>query len=169
VSRAEVDEAVEIVAADASWPGTFDQEAGRLRAALADVEVALEHIGSTAVPGLGAKPIVDVMLGVPARVQSEVVARVLRLGYVDHGGGPGRRYLARRDGKAFNVQVVEHEGELWDANLLLRDFLRSSPEAARRYEAGKRAAAAAEPFLLGYSEAKRRLVEKLLAEARRTA
>jgi len=167
VSRPEVDEPVEIVPPDPRWPADFEVEAARLRGALG-ADAALEHIGSTAVRGLAAKPIVDVMLGVGDLGESQrVVDLVLTLGYVDHGGPPERRYLARRGDRAFNVQIVERDGDLWRANLLLRDYLRRSSAAADRYEAAKRAAAAAEPFLLAYSEAKTAAVEELLAEARR--
>jgi GrpB-like predicted nucleotidyltransferase (UPF0157 family) len=167
VSRPEVDEPVEIVAPDPRWPAEFGAEAARLREALG-ADAALEHIGSTAVPGLAAKPIVDVMLGVDSLAESQaVVDRVLALGYVDRGGAPGRRYLVRRGERNVNVQVVERHGQLWRDNLLLRDFLRASLAAARRYEAAKRAAAESSPFLLGYSEAKRAALEALLDEARR--
>jgi GrpB-like predicted nucleotidyltransferase (UPF0157 family) len=167
VSRPPVDERVEIVPPDPRWQADFETEAARLREVLGP-DGALEHIGSTAVPGLAAKPIIDVMLGVADLAESQgMVDLLVALGYVDHGGAPGRRYLARRAEPAFNVQVVERQGELWRANLLLREFLRASPDAARRYEAAKREALRAEPFLLAYSEAKRTAIEELLEAARR--
>jgi GrpB-like predicted nucleotidyltransferase (UPF0157 family) len=166
VSRPEVDEPVEIVRPDPRWAAEFEAEAARLRAALGK-DAALEHIGSTAVPGLAAKPIVDVMLGVDELGASQgIVDRLAGIGYEDCEGAADRRYLRRRTGGRFNVQIVEHEGELWRANLLLRDFLRRRPDAARRYTEAKVVAVARSARLLAYSDAKRPALEALLAEAR---
>ena len=158
-----VDEPVELVPPDPLWPAQFEEEAARLRAGLHGLEFGLEHIGSTAVPGLAAKPIVDVMVGVSSMVESDpVVERVIALGYVELEGAPGRRYLRRRGERNFNAQVVERDGDLWGANIRFRELLRKSPAAARRYETAKRAAAEASPSLLAYSEAKAPTIRALL-------
>jgi hypothetical protein len=100
-SRAVLDERIMVCPADPSWPSWFRQETARLRSALpGDLVAEIQHIGSTAVPGLDAKPIVDLMVGIgePGRI-AEVVERLERLGYESLGeaGVPGRWALRKRD------------------------------------------------------------------------
>lgn len=161
-----VDEPVTLAAYDERWPRHFTDEAARLRSALGELAIEIAHIGSTAVRGLVAKPIVDVMLGVRDPLGLEIVARLEPLGYEDCGRVGGRRYLRKRHGgQQFNVQVVEYDGRLWRENLAFRDYLRSHPEAARGYAEAKRAALEHAPTLLAYSHAKSRTIEDLLRRA----
>jgi GrpB-like predicted nucleotidyltransferase (UPF0157 family) len=162
------DEPVVLVAYDNGWPLRFEQEAARLRQRLGESVFGVEHIGSTAVPGLLAKPIVDMMVGVasPAGVE-DVVRIVVPLGYEDCGGPVERRHLRKRGADSFNVHIVEHGGPLWRSNLDFRDYLHAHPEAAESYAAAKQRAAAAAPMLLGYSEAKERAITDLLELASR--
>jgi GrpB-like predicted nucleotidyltransferase (UPF0157 family) len=166
VAVPDIDEPVHLSAYDPRWPVRYAREATRIREALAGLAVAVEHIGSTAVPGLIAKPIVDVMVGVAATTPRDAVARALvPLGYDDCGEvAPGRRYLRRRGGEPCNVHVMAYAGALWEANLRFREQLRAHPEAARRYAEAKRAAVAAAPMLLAYSKLKDDLIAELLAE-----
>ena len=130
---------------------------------------SIEHIGSTAVPGLLAKPIVDIMVGViPFPPSASWSAAVVVLGYeaLGEAGVPGRLYFRQRGRVPCNVHVVEHGGAHWVSNLALRDYLRRSPEAAARYASAKRAAiAAGATTLLTYSEAKGRVIEALVSRA----
>jgi GrpB-like predicted nucleotidyltransferase (UPF0157 family) len=161
-----VDEPVELHAYDARWPRLFEAEAAETRGVLGESALGLEHIGSTAVPGLMAKPIVDLMVGVADLETSEEVVSLLQsVGYEDCGALEGRRYLRKRGHVAFNVQIVEHGGARWTANLLFRDYLRSEREAAQRYAEDKQIAIAQAPMLLAYSEAKKSAIEALLARA----
>jgi GrpB-like predicted nucleotidyltransferase (UPF0157 family) len=164
-----VDEPVVVLAYDPSWPGRFAAEARRLRERLPAAAVALEHVGSTAVAGLDAKPVVDIQVGV--RGEPDGLVEPLRaLGYeaLGEAGVPGRLYFRRRTpGAAFNVHVVAHEGPLWRDNLRLRDHLRAHPADARRSAAAKRCAAAAAPdSLLRYSALKASVVAEVLERAR---
>ena len=71
--------------------------------------IRIEHIGSTAVRGLAAKPVIDVMVGVSdVDATAELARRVRTLGYEDCGGDSDRRYFRKRDGQHFNVQVLEY-------------------------------------------------------------
>ncbi len=79
---------------------------------------------------------------------------------------PGREYLRRREGQHANVHVVEHGSPLWRDNLLLREYLRRSADARRRYAAAKQQAAQEAPTLLAYSKHKAAVVTALLNEAR---
>jgi len=129
----------------------------------------MEHIGSTAIAGMHAKPIVDIMLGLDGFPASPAVSDRLRsIGYeaLGEAGVPGRLYFRKRQPIAFNVQAVLFGGPHWNDNLLLRDFLSGHPEEARRYADEKRHAIdAGHRMLLAYSAAKASIVTELLAAA----
>ncbi len=164
-----LDEPVHLETYDPEWERAFQSEQQRLGHGLRLVADSIQHIGSTAIPGLAAKPIVDIMIGVstfppPAAWSKELAV----LGYEALGevGVPGRLYFRQRGHAAYNVHVVEHLGTHWASNLALRDYLRCSPEAAREYESAKRAALArGAATLLAYSEAKALVIEELLYRA----
>ncbi len=164
----EVDEPVHVEEWDEAWDAAADAVAAECRAALGAEALAVEHIGSTAVRGLAAKPIIDVLVGVPPGHRTAVARRLAAHGWTHLGeaGVPGREYLRRRVGQHANVHVVEHGSTLWQDNLLLRQYLRRDADARRRYAAAKRQAAQEAPNLLAYSEHKAAVVAELLSEAR---
>jgi len=159
--RAVLDERITVCAADPAWPSWFQLEAARLRSALpGDIVPDIQHIGSTAVPGLDAKPIVDLMVGIGelGRI-ADLVERLERLGYESLGeaGVAGRWALRKRDvAQSSNIAIVAHDGEWWMLNLAVRDFLRANADAARNYASAKRHAVSnGADMLLAYSDAKR--------------
>jgi GrpB-like predicted nucleotidyltransferase (UPF0157 family) len=163
----EVDEPITVVDYDPSWPAAAEAELERLARALAPLRASLEHIGSTAVPGCAAKPIVDLLAGTEPGDRELVEAALVEAGYESLGeAAPGRIYLRRRHDRDFNVHVVERDGELWADNLALRDHLRAHPDERDRYAEAKRRAAAATPTLLAYSRAKSATIDALLRRAR---
>jgi GrpB-like predicted nucleotidyltransferase (UPF0157 family) len=165
VERALLDEAIALVPSDSAWPEVAAEESARLRAALMDAEI--EHIGSTAVPGLEGKATIDLLIGVRELTPSLRIPDYEAFG---EAGVPGRLYFRKRGPVSFNAQVVERGGPLWRDALLLRDYLRAHPEERGRYAAGKREAfASGATTLLSYSDAKAALVEGLLERARRWA
>jgi GrpB-like predicted nucleotidyltransferase (UPF0157 family) len=130
----EIDETIHLSPYNPEWPALFAVEAERIISNV-HVQVAVEHIGSTGIAGLLAKPIVDIMVGIQ-HTDTESVRRGLRsLGYDDLGeaGIPGRLYFRKRVPHAFNVHVVHHEGPIWKNNIALREYLRHDSEAADRY------------------------------------
>ena len=166
-----LDEEVSLAPYDPQWPEDFVRERARISATFALPDDAIEHIGSTAVPGLIAKPVVDMMLGVSGLPPShDLVSRLEILGYENLGeaGVPGRVYLRLREARSFNLQVVERGGAHWTANLALRDLLRRDPAARERYAEAKRAAlASGRTRLVGYSAAKGAAVAELLDLAKK--
>jgi len=164
-----IDEPVHLEAYNPLWPQYFERERQRIADALRLNISRVEHIGSTAVSGLCAKPIVDIMVGTGAFPPREQVAiRLSELGYqaLGEAGVPGRLYFRRRDTISFNVHVVEWEGRHWKPNLALRDYLRAHPDEAARYGKAKVAAAqSGGTSLLQYSEAKSAVVSDLLSRA----
>jgi GrpB-like predicted nucleotidyltransferase (UPF0157 family) len=166
----ELDEPVELVDHDASWAQAFAAEHARLVGVLAIAPDTLEHIGSTAVPGLPAKPVIDLMLGVTRLDRTlELVSRLQILGYQNMGeaGVPGRVNLRQRGDRDFNLHIVELGGRHWVDNLALRELLRTDVQARDRYAAAKKEAlAAGATRLLAYSSAKQPVLAELLARAR---
>lgn len=120
---------VEVVAYDAEWPHMFETEAKLIKNALGDNCIAVYHIGSTAVPGLSAKPIIDI---VPVVINilhvSQVVSAMEQLGYEAKGeyGIPFRRYFQKGgDRRTYNVHVFEEGNPDIDRHLKFRDWMRT--------------------------------------------
>lgn len=168
-----VDEPIEVVTARSEWLEQGQALRNDLGAALDMATASVEHIGSTSVPGLAAKPVIDLMVGCAADERHSVAQRIadrMSYEYMRVHGAPGREYLRRRTRRPWSTaHVVELHGDLWRDNLMLRDFLRSDPEAAQEYAAAKRMAAERAGFLLAYSAAKADTVLALLERARRWA
>jgi GrpB-like predicted nucleotidyltransferase (UPF0157 family) len=165
-------EPVEVVENDPAWPAAFERERGLIADALGDLMLGIEHVGSTAVPGLGAKPVIDIMIGVRALADGEKCVRPLEgLGYEYRGeaGIPGRLYFRRftEGRRSHQIHMVPHGGDFWERHLLFRDYLRGRPEEAEEYYRLKlRLAAQFRDDRLGYNEAKTEFIESALAGAR---
>ncbi len=135
---------VELADPDPSWPARAAAEAELVRVALGAVVV--EHIGSTAVPGLVAKPILDLLAGLEPLDVAPGVAAMEALGYEYLGeyGIPGREFFRKGgDARTHHVHAVELGGPHWVRHIAFRDYLRAHPEEAARYGRAKVEAAAA--------------------------
>lgn len=137
-------EPVEIAEYDPVWPARFAEMRDRLAGALGVLASRIDHVGSTAVPGLPAKPIIDIQVSVPEVDDTEtyrapIEALGIDLRYVE----PGHRYFRPGPGVPRFWQVhVCGLGSAWEReHLLFRDFLRSHPAEAAAYATMKRAAA----------------------------
>jgi GrpB-like predicted nucleotidyltransferase (UPF0157 family) len=161
---------VDIQAYDPSWPAGAEAAVGELTAALPGLFSAIEHIGSTSVPGLAAKPIVDLMAatadleGVRARD-----ADLAALGYQRAGTGmPNRLLYARgqQGRRSHHLHVVLAES--WDTRneRLLRDHLRAHPADALRYAALKQRLAGTRGSDDDYTRGKTALIQELTDRAR---
>jgi GrpB-like predicted nucleotidyltransferase (UPF0157 family) len=157
---------------DPLWPRQFDAEADRIERACVGLPIHLEHIGSTSVPGLSAKPVIDILAGVPSRAKrGSYIAALRSLGYEHVGayGLPGRDYFRRGSPRTHHVHMVDESGTLWDEWLLFRDFLRTSAQTAREYDALKRELAAAfANDKAKYTDAKGPFIQSVLRRARAT-
>lgn len=166
---ATVDESIHVVEPDIRWPRLFAAEQARLADALRFPRDRIEHIGSTAVPGIVAKPIIDIMVGTELfPPEPYTVDAVSALGYECLGEADvsGRIYFRRRGIDDFNVHLVEFAGTIWQNNIRLRDYLAASPEAKKRYSTFKRQVVeSGATSILAYSAAKSSIVEELLREA----
>ncbi|HLB24647.1 MAG TPA: GrpB family protein [Dehalococcoidia bacterium] len=173
---------------DPSWPARFEAERDLIYATGGrDAFTRIEHMGSTAVPGLAAKPIIDMMPGLRSLDDARaLIPKLESIGYAyvpefeqDTALGPGmpfRRYLRKdREGaRAFHVHMVEHGSDFWREHLLFRDYLRAFPAEADAYAALKRELAAqfnanltpTSDTNVGYTDLKTEFVERCKSRAR---
>jgi GrpB-like predicted nucleotidyltransferase (UPF0157 family) len=161
-------ELVELVEHDPAWARLFEEERAVLARIFDGEAVGIEHIGSTSVPGLCAKPIVDVLVGLPALGLSEEQVEGMRgLGYEYMGeyGLPGRLFF-RKEPRTHHVHVVELGGEHWERQLTFRDALRTDAEERRRYDEFKRKLAAEGHPREIYTELKTPFIRDVEARAR---
>jgi len=130
---------LEIVPYDPRWPAAFDAEALRIRHALGPLAVRIDHHGSTAVPGLAAKPIIDVQTSVRALQPVAAYGEPLRaIGYV-HVPDPDDAFCPffhrpSRWPHTHHLHVVQAGGAEERRTLAFRDYLRAHRDAAREYE-----------------------------------
>jgi GrpB-like predicted nucleotidyltransferase (UPF0157 family) len=168
--RMGVNEPIRVVAYDAEWPARFLQLSGRLRATLGEVALRIDHIGSTAVPGLAAKPIIDVQISVAAFEPLDAFRAPLeQLGYVFRADNREltKRYFRERPGdRRLHIHVRRAGSFSEQLTLLFRDFMRMHPDWARRYAELKLALAARHgDDRRSYTEGKRPFTWEALAAA----
>ena len=140
-----------LVSYDPLWPAAFEEEKARLAQALGSLARGIEHYGSTAVPGLCAKPILDIMVGVSPLSDWEKCKPALEAmgyDYAEGAGVPEHYIFGRgrdRTERTHLVHVVEFKGESWRASLAFRDALRRDAGLRESYAREKMRAAAAAP------------------------
>jgi len=163
-----LDESIHLSDWNPSWPA----DARALMAEFVSFlgpEIRIEHIGSTAVDGMPAKPLLDLMIGADDESEQEKVARKLsEMGWQDMGeaGVAGRRHLRKRSGEHANAHIVLFGSVHWRNNLAIRDFLRAHPDERAAYAALKQATVASgADRLLAYSDRKAQFMVELLARA----
>lgn len=164
-----------IVDYDPRWPVSFERERQKIMAALAGKAVAIEHIGSTAVPGLGAKPIIDILAGVASASDFDASTHaLLSIGYTydPYPQFPERRFF--RDGPMgagpHHLHMTEYMSDFWQEKVLYRDWLRFHPQDAQAYLALKKTLAARfgqdrDKYEL-YTDGKNGFIQAVLARAR---
>ncbi|MFD0689853.1 GrpB family protein [Actinomadura fibrosa] len=154
------------------WPGVYEELAAALRPALGALATAVEHVGSTSVPGLPTKPIIDIAVGVTAEARlSDVVDAVTALGYEfrgDKGEEIGWLFVleSRPLFRIAHVHAVRHGGPQWREYLAFRERLRVDAVARRAYARLKRRLAVEyADDRQAYTAAKTSLVGELLSGA----
>jgi GrpB-like predicted nucleotidyltransferase (UPF0157 family) len=160
---------------DPAWPAMFEHERTSLRAALGPFVLTIEHIGSTAVPGLAAKPIIDLQVSVHclAEAQSRCVELLRALGYAYlpqyEAWLPGELFFRKAPAGPWthHLHILQGDDPRWQDRLLFRDYLRNHSEAAATYAKLKRDLAAAfDDDISGYRNAKDAFVAATMAQAR---
>jgi GrpB-like predicted nucleotidyltransferase (UPF0157 family) len=136
---------------DDRWPGLFEAESARIvdaMAAAGSPPLAIEHVGSTAVPGLAAKPILDIAAGrSPDTLPATYIPILESLGYIYRGDGglPGREFFRRGVMRSHHIHLVEVGGTHWCRYLRFRDALRGDPAIRDAYANLKHALASQFP------------------------
>ncbi|MGA3540635.1 dephospho-CoA kinase [Micromonosporaceae bacterium DT194] len=158
-----------LVPADPGWPAEYARIAARIRYALRPADVRLDHIGSTAVPGLDAKDVIDLQLAVGSLAEAdEIAGRLAAAGFPrlpgdwsddlaegdPAGAGEKRLHGSADPGRPVHLHVRVAGSPGWRFALLMRDHLRADPERAASYLALKRHLAAAAPDMTGYLDGK---------------
>ena len=124
---------------DPAWPARYTVEAGRVQAALAPILIDLHHIGSTSIPGIFAKPVIDMLAEIHSPEAADGCAGAMRdLGYEIMGefGIPGRRFFRKNNPEGvreFHVHAFRAGSPGVERHLAFRDYLRMHPEVARTY------------------------------------
>ena len=127
---------VRVVAYDPAWPHRFEALRRRIQAGVGDIALAIEHVGSTAVPGLPAKPVIDLDVVVPRGAMSEGIGRLARLGYAPRGdlGIPDREAFRPPPGPPrHHLYLCPADSRALANHLAVRDHLRRHEDDARAY------------------------------------
>ncbi|WP_017935698.1 GrpB family protein [Nocardioides sp. Iso805N] len=152
---------------DPRWLEAYSEHEGRIRTALGVVAAQIEHIGSTSVPGLAAKPIIDILVTVAdATAEEDYLDRLLDAGYELRVREPGHR-LVRTPARDVHVHIVEVGDPAARDYLLFRDHLRADPEDRGLYERTKRDLVDQDwADMNAYAEAKTEVIAVIMKHAR---
>ena len=158
---------------DPRWATMYAEESARIQDVIGEWLLGIEHVGSTSVPGLAAKPVVDMMPGLRSLGDApHVISAMEGLGYKyipDYEDElPERRYFVRPPGRGyrhkrlFHVHAVETTSAFWRRHLSFRNYLRAHPDIADEYGALKRRLAAEYGSnRVGYTEAKTEFITRI--------
>ena len=165
-------EKVEVADYDESWPAAFQTERKVLIAAIGEYVVgSIEHVGSTSVPGLSAKPIVDIQVGVASLDKSRSAFEALEeIGYCyDSAVCPHTMHFfdKRVQGKQpYNLQLIPYRSDCWNMRIAFRDYLRTHLDVAHEYADLKHELARRFRFdRKGYGKAKSSFIRRIVREA----
>ena len=155
---------------DPLWPALFEREAARVRGAVGAAALRLEHVGSTSVPGLAAKPLIDMVLVVPDSSEEDAYAPALETaGYVLRIREPGwyEHRLFKGPDTNVNLHTFSDGCDKVDRMIAFRDWLRAHDEDRELYESAKRELCAREwRHVQNYADAKSAVVAEIMGRAR---
>lgn len=165
---------VKIAKYDPQWPWLFEMERHLILRATGHIIVRIAHMGSTAVPSLGAEPTIDIMVAINRLNDSDkCIDPLQRIGYEyqpEHETStPQRRFFRKGEPpreQHYHLHMVELKSDFWKRHLLFRDYLRTHPETAQKYyELKKRLADKHALDRDSYAEAKTPFIESIVAKA----
>ena len=161
---------IQLFAYESGWQILFLEERDQLQASIGEYVLDIQHIGSTSIPGMTAKPILDIGIAITNFEEGvRCIQPMEKLGYTYKGenGIPRRHYFVKGAPRTHHVHMVELESEDWRSHLLFRDSLIKNPETARSYERLKRELA--QQFVTeraAYQAGKNSFIKALLHKAR---
>ncbi len=159
---------------DPRWPVLFEQEKQQLLKTLHQWSIVIEHIGSTAVPGLDAKPIIDIMIGLESLscINHAFITALAQLGYEYvpeyEKEIPERRYFRKNSKeltRTHQIHIAQKESEFWRRHLVFRDYLRDHSGTMEEYSILKRQLARIYNDTQDYARAKSDFIQKILEKA----
>ena len=158
---------IEIVPYNPQWPQIFAKEAKAIKNALGVNCIAIHHFGSTSVPGLSAKPKIDILIVVQnfQDINPIHIAALENLGFEDKGRNkiiPTDWYLAKEGNPRIHLHIFEKGNPLIEQNLQFRDWIRSHPEDAKAYVKEKKRLASMYDNGMDYCQAKTDFIMKIL-------
>ncbi|WP_110928186.1 GrpB family protein [Bacillus massiliglaciei] len=156
---------------DPKWVAEYEIEAGKIKALIGENIMGIEHIGSTSVTGLEAKPIIDIMAGVNDLVITDTFIEPLeriRYEFVNHKEFFFRRFFRKgqRGAGTHHLHIYQYQGEEWNHQLLFRDYLRNNPDVRNQYDRLKRGLADSCMDRLHYTSAKAPFIKKVMDKAK---
>ena len=162
---------VEVVDYNPAWPAQFREEEKAIKRVLDRQVMALEHGGSTSVPGLAAKPIIDMWAALRSPLRQEDVKAMAAIGYdyLGESALPDQDFFVKSEPRIYHLHCYPAGHPEWDRHLAFRDWLRVHPDGAAAYASLKRELAARFPAdALAYTEAKSDFIESALSNRRIT-
>ena len=160
---------VRLASHDPQWEKIGRERCGRIRSACGDLQVTVEHVGSTSVRHLSAKPIIDIVVGLSnLERMPRARARLVEIGYVYRGegaGGVGHLFVweSEPDVRTVHVHAVQYGSTFWEEHVCFRDVLQQDADLRRAYERLKLENAAAFPTdRKAYTAAKNEFVREVL-------
>ena len=154
----------------AEWKRLFEEERSHLQAVLGANVLDIQHVGSTSIPRIVAKPIIDIAIAVESFERARVCVKPIEgLGYeyIGEHGIPRRHFFVKGNPRAYHVHMNEISGRDWENQVLFRDYLLQHPAAAREYTALKVRLAEQFPFdREAYTDGKAPFIERILGLAR---
>lgn len=137
------DDSIFLVDYNSDWIRLAEEEISVLKKIFHDQDwiIAIEHIGSTAIPGLAAKPIIDLYIGARSIEEAQqAIAPIKKLGYEFWEDNPNKEKLffvkgmpPLGKGRTHHIHIVEYDSDYWEARILFRDYLRTHPKEVQRY------------------------------------
>ena len=125
------------------WISYFEKEADLIYNSISNIELIIEHIGSTAIPELASKPIIDIMIGTKTIDEAKAcISQLQKIGYLYKGelGIPNRLFFVKGDEqkRTHHVHLVTIDSEFWEDHILFRDYLIKYKQVKDKYERLKR-------------------------------
>lgn len=162
-----INEKVHIEKYNPQWVTYFQEEAQRIHQAISNTKYHIEHIGSTSIRKMWAKPIIDILLGVDDFPPNQkFINSIEKLGYeyMKEASHVDRLYFILRAGIDYNIHIVKFNNEIWNKDLQFRDFLRNNPNAVEEYsELKKKIYESGVDTLLEYSVKKAPFISDIIS------
>ncbi|MEZ4525615.1 MAG: GrpB family protein [Desulfobacterales bacterium] len=161
---------VRLIPYHAEWKRIFEHEKSCLQAAIGMYVLDIQHVGSTSVPQMVAKPIIDIAIAVRNFEEARACIRPIEdLGYEYRGenGIPRRHFFAKGNPRTHHIHMNEIDGQDWKEQILFRDYLTRNRQAAQKYAAIKKELARRYPTdRLSYTDGKGAFIKSVLQLAR---